>query len=122
VSRLITHLQTPDAGSACKAAFLATGLLAESEAYVLWRYGHTGRALHRALLAHGKRPAFIVEVHRGRLGNRIHGAPVIAPEELLRLRGYPVVASVAGERPRRQIRAAMEAMGFEETRHFVCAA
>jgi hypothetical protein len=67
----------------------------------------------------GKRPAFIVEVHRGRLGNRIHGAPVIAPEELVHLRGYPVVASVAAEKPRRQIR---EAMGFEETRHFVCAA
>jgi glycosyltransferase involved in cell wall biosynthesis len=108
--------------TACKAAFLATGLLAGSEAYVLWGYGHTGRALHRALLAHGKRPAFIVEVHRGRLGNRIHGAPVIPPEELLRLRDYPVVASVAGEKPRRQIRAAMRAMGFEETRHFICAA
>jgi glycosyltransferase involved in cell wall biosynthesis len=106
----------------CKAAFLAAGFLAAGDTYVLWGYGETARALYRALLTHGKRPAWIVEVHRGRLGNIIHGAPVIPPEELLRLRNYPVVASVAGEKPRRQIREAIEAMGFEETRHFICAA
>lgn len=108
--------------TACKAAFLAAGLLAGTELYILWGYGDTGRALRQALLAHGKRPAYIVEVHRGRLGNRIHGAPVVAPEELARLRGYPVIASVAGAQPRRQIRAALQAMDLQETRDFVCAA
>src|SRR4029453_4755359 len=60
--------------TACKAAFLAAGFLAGTEAYVLWGYGGTGRALHHALRRHGKRPCHIVEVHAGRLGNQIHGA------------------------------------------------
>ena len=107
---------------ACKAAFLAAGLLAGRGEYVLWAYGGTGKALRRALLAYGKRPAYIVEVHPGRLGKTIHGAPVIAPQELAALRRYPVVASVAGAVAREQIRAAMRSMGFEETKHFICAA
>jgi glycosyltransferase involved in cell wall biosynthesis len=108
--------------TACKAAFLAAGFLTGVDRYILWGYGETGRALRRALLAHGKRPAYIVEVHTGRLGNRIHEAPVVPPEDLRRLHGYPVVVSVAGTVARQQIRAAMRAMGFEETRDFVCAA
>jgi glycosyltransferase involved in cell wall biosynthesis len=111
-----------DRFTACKAAFLAAGLLAGGEEYVLCAYGETGKALRRALLAHGKRPAYIVEVHPGRLGKTIHGAPVIAPRELAALRRYPVVASVAGAVAREQIRAAMRAMGFEETKDFICAA
>ncbi|HUI24437.1 MAG TPA: glycosyltransferase family A protein [Candidatus Kryptonia bacterium] len=108
--------------TACKAAFLAADFLAERERYVLWGYGETGRALCRALLEHGKQPSHVVEVHRGRLGNTIHGAPVITPEELSVLRGSRVVVSVAGEEPRRQIRAALHTMGFHELRDFVCAA
>jgi glycosyltransferase involved in cell wall biosynthesis len=108
--------------TACKAAFLAAGLLAAADEYVLWGYGDTGKALRRALLAHGKRPAYIVEVHPGRLGKTIHGAPVIAPEQLADRRRYSMVASVAGAVARQQIRAAMRTLGFEETRDFVCAA
>lgn len=108
--------------TACKAAFLAERFLAGTAAYILWGYGETGRAMRRALLAHGKRPAYIVEVHRGRLGNRIHDAPVVAPERLPRLPRYPLVISVAGTAAREQIRAALRAMGFEEPREFICAA
>ena len=111
-----------DRFTACKAAFLAAGLLAAADEYILWGYGETGKALRRALLAHGKRPACIVEVHPGRLGKTIHGSPVITPEQLADRRQYPVVVSVAGAVARQQIRTAMGAMGFEETRDFVCAA
>jgi glycosyltransferase involved in cell wall biosynthesis len=108
--------------TACKAAHLAAHLLAHSDEYVLWGYGGTGRALRRALLAHGKRPSHVVEVHPGRVGQRIHGAPVIAHDALARLRHRPVVVSVAGEDARAQIREAMAGMGFRETHDFVCAA
>jgi len=106
----------------CKAAFLATHFLGDRDAYVLWGYGATGRTLRRALLAHGKRPSHIVEVHPGRIGNTIHGAPVVPPEALRQLPGRRIVASVAGEGPRREIRESLGSMGFHETRDFVCAA
>lgn len=105
-----------------KAAFLCEGFLAGRESYVLWGYGHTGRALRRALLEHGRRPSRIVEVHPGRLGQRIHGAPVISPDDLADVRGEPIVASVAGAQPRSEVRRALARMGFKELRDFVCAA
>jgi glycosyltransferase involved in cell wall biosynthesis len=106
----------------CKAAFLASHFLAGTDTYILWGFGDTGRALQRALLQHGKRPSHVVEVHPGRLGNVIHGAPVVGHEQLPQLPRHPVVVSVAGEGPRRQIREAMAAMGFRELQDFVCAA
>jgi glycosyltransferase involved in cell wall biosynthesis len=106
----------------CKAAFLASGFLAGTDTYMLWGYGATGKALRRALLLHTKIPSHIIELHPGRLGQTIHGAPVIPPEALVRVPRRPVVVSVAGEQARHDIRDAMEAMGFVETHDFVCAA
>jgi cellulose synthase/poly-beta-1,6-N-acetylglucosamine synthase-like glycosyltransferase len=108
--------------TACKAAFLATSFLAATNTYILWGYGGTGKALRRALAKHGKHPAYIVELHPRRLGRTVHRAPVIPPEALLRTPRHPVVVSVAGERARGEIRAAMQAMEFQELRDFVCAA
>lgn len=108
--------------TACKAAFLATGLLAQDDTYVLWGHGATGRALRHALAAHGKRPSHVVEVHPRRLGQCIDGARVVDVDALRTLARRPVVVSVAGVAPRTRIRAAMTRMGFVETRDFVCAA
>jgi glycosyltransferase involved in cell wall biosynthesis len=106
----------------CKALHLARSFLARTERYILWGYGGTGRALCRALLEQGKRPSHIVELHAGRLGNRIHGAPVIPRESLREIPCLPLVVSVAREGPRNEIRRALEAMGFVEMLDFVCAA
>jgi glycosyltransferase involved in cell wall biosynthesis len=111
-----------DRFTACKAAFLADGFLAGGPDYVLWGYGATGRSMRRALTAHGKRPASVVELHTGRLGQVIHGAPVIAPERLLDLPTLPIVVSVAGAGPRGEIRRWLTARRFREGAHFVCAA
>jgi glycosyltransferase involved in cell wall biosynthesis len=106
----------------CKASFLAEQFLAAGDEYVLWGYGETGRSIRRALLRHGKRPSHVVEVHPRRLGQRIDGAPVIGVDELLQRPRTPIVASVAGERPRRLIRHALEGAGLRETRDFICVA
>ncbi len=108
--------------TARKAAFLASGFLAAHDTYVLWGYGDTGRALARALAAHGKRPSHVVELHPGRIGNVIAGAPVIAPDALVRTIHRPLLASVAGATARAEIRRALGARGYEELRDFVCAA
>ena len=108
--------------TACKAAFLAAHFLAGTDRYVLWGHGPTGRRLRRALAKHDKRPSHVVEVHPGRLGNTIHGAPVISVDELRAHPRRPLIAAVAGERPRQEIRAALAALGLHETHDFVCAA
>lgn len=105
-----------------KAHFLRHGFLAGRRTYVLWGYGHTGRALRRALTDYDLHPSHIVEVHPGRLGQRIHGADVIPPSRLPQLRGERVVTSVAGAGPRSEVRSALREMGFHELRDFVCAA
>jgi glycosyltransferase involved in cell wall biosynthesis len=108
--------------TACKAEFLARGFLGASERYVLWGYGATGRSLCRALRQRGKRPSAIVELHPGRLGEVIRGAPVIRPEALASRPLEPLVVSVAREGPRREIRAELAKLGYRETRDYVCAA
>lgn len=106
----------------CKAEYLVRSFLKRDDSYILWGYGQTGRTLRAALERRGRRPSHIVELHPGRLGNRIHGAPVVLPTSLPGLRRRPLVVSVAGAGPRHQIRAALAAMGFRERADFICAA
>jgi glycosyltransferase involved in cell wall biosynthesis len=111
-----------DRFTACKAAHLTTSFLARSDHYTLWGYGGTGRSLRRALAELGRTPSHIVELHPRRIGNRIHGAPVIEPEALRALPRQPLVVSVAGARPRGLIRAELQRLGYSEALDFVCAA
>jgi len=106
----------------CKAAFLASSFLAPHERYILWGYGRTGRTLSAELETRGKHLSQIVDVHAGRIGNRIRGAPVIAPDDLAGLEHLPLVASVAGVTARTQIRAFLDGLGRVETVDYVCAA
>jgi glycosyltransferase involved in cell wall biosynthesis len=111
--------------TACKAEFLARSFLAGRARYALWGYGGTGRALARALAAHGKQLGCVIELHPRRVGQRIHGAPVVAPEALRSdagARALPLLVSVAGAGPRAEIRAALAALGYAELRDFLCAA
>jgi len=111
-----------DRFTACKAHHLARSFLARTERYILWGYGGTGRTLCRALLEHGKRPSYIVELHAGRLGNRIQGAEVIPRDRLASVTRLPLIVSVAGAGPRGEIRDALARLEFVEMRDFVCAA
>jgi glycosyltransferase involved in cell wall biosynthesis len=107
---------------ACKAQHLADGPLRRSDAYLLWGHGETGRALRRALEARGKRAAYIVEVHPRRLGQTIHGAPVVRPEAIPSLPKLPLVSAVAGVVARAEIRAFCARLGLRESLDFVAAA
>jgi glycosyltransferase involved in cell wall biosynthesis len=107
---------------ACKAHHLARGPLRHDAGYVLWGYGGTGRALRRALVAEGRAPTHILELHPRRLGQRIHGAPVVRPEVLPALPRRPLLVSVAGAFARSQIRRELRRMGYREEIDFFCAA
>ena len=106
----------------CKAEFIARGFLRQSERYVLWGYGDTGKALADALGHRGKHPSAIIELHPGRLGQLIRGVRVIPPEKLPSLPRQPLLVSVAGLTPRTEIRAALASMQFAESRDFICCA
>jgi glycosyltransferase involved in cell wall biosynthesis len=108
--------------TACKAHHLARGFLAPVKTYVLWGYGHTGRMLRRALGSYAKLPSHIIEVKRSRIGQRIHGAPVVPIDALSALRGERIVVSVARAGPRSQIRGVLNDLGFREGADYVCAA
>lgn len=107
---------------ACKAAHLVETLLAEHAEYILIGYGGTARRLRIALAKHDRNPSHIIDLHPGRIGQRIHGAPVHHPDDLKALPRHPIVASVAGAGPRGEIRSLLRAMELEEGRDFVCAA
>jgi len=107
---------------ALKAAFLADGFLNGHRRYGLWGYGGTGRALAAALANHGKQPGYIVELHPGRIGNRIRHAEVIRPEALCRQPRLPLLISVARAANRALIRAQLAAFGLQELHDYVCAA
>jgi glycosyltransferase involved in cell wall biosynthesis len=108
--------------TACKAEHIARHVLGDDTEYILWGYGKTGRALRKALLVHDKRPSSIVELHPRRIGQRIHGAPVVSPDALRDRVQHKIVVSVSGLGPRTEIRAALGEMGYSEPRDFVCAA
>lgn len=108
----------------CRAHFLASDWLSGKEAYGLWGYGSTGRNLARAMVPYGKYPAYIVELHPRRIGQRIMGAPVIAPEGLANLRqpGDRLIISVAGQKQRNDARAIAKSLNLIENVDFICAA
>jgi hypothetical protein len=122
--------------TACRAWHLHRDFLATKPTYILWGHGKTGRALRRELSTLGHHASFIVDVHPRRIGERIGGTLVIAPEELARLSGHAnetnsqsaadpidlVIVSVAGRDPRNEIRSALNAIGLREGVGFVCAA
>jgi glycosyltransferase involved in cell wall biosynthesis len=112
---------------AAKAFFLASSWLDQHPRYILWGYGSTGRALCKALSSHGRQPHAIVEVHPGRVGQRIAGAPVIGPEDLLEVRRgaggqIPIIVSVARSGPRNLVRAALAELQLRELVDYICAA
>ncbi|HEY6727667.1 MAG TPA: glycosyltransferase family A protein [Polyangiaceae bacterium] len=105
-----------------KALHLSSTVLDGHDAYMLWGYGSTGKTLCHELMRLGHHPSHIVELHPGRLGQRIHGALVVEPAALGGLRNRPLIVSVAGAGPRSEIRAALERLEFREADHYVFAA
>ena len=111
-----------DRFTACRAHHLSRDFLAGAPQYLLWGHGATGKALRHELAALGHRPAAIIEVHPGRLGNAIDGALVVPIEALEDRPPYPLVVSVAGTTPRGEIRALLQTYGYREGIDYVCAA
>jgi glycosyltransferase involved in cell wall biosynthesis len=100
-----------------KARYLAEYVVRPRGGYVLWGCGPVGKALLKALRRQGiERPAAIVEVHPGRLGEIIHGAPVIPPAAVDDYQTYIHLGAVGQAGSRERLRREFAAHGLREGR------
>ena len=103
-----------DAFRRCKAEFLAHRIGARP--IVVWGAGPVGKAFARALLAAGRSLTAFVDLDPRKIGQEIHGVPVIEPAAVAGHRGAYVLAAVGQPHARAQIRGALREAGFAEPR------
>ncbi len=108
-----------EAFRACKVHHLQRTLLHRISAVTLWGAGLEGKAWRKALAAAGIAVERWVEVDRRKIGQRIHGAPVLSIDELCRDM-TPVLITIGAKGARSQVRAWARARGLAEGRDFVC--
>lgn len=106
---------------ALKAKFLAKDVLHTGRC-ILWGAGQTGLALGRLLVREGVVIDRFVEVSPKKIGQRLEGAPVIAPDALGGPGELHLVSAVGAKGARDQIRTFLVERGWVEGRHFTCAA
>ncbi|MBI4519936.1 MAG: glycosyltransferase [Gemmatimonadetes bacterium] len=106
----------------CKVHYLTRTLLKAKDGAVVWGAGPTGKAFARVLAETGARVRAFVDLDPRKIGQTIHGAPVLSPSGVGRYRGALVLAAVAQPGARDEVRAALTAAGFVELQDFVAVA
>ena len=114
-----------DAFYRCKAVFLARWLAAHNPHHpriVVWGAGRQTRKRADMLVEHGVRITHYVDIDPKKLGQTIHGRPVLSQEELPKPGEAFLVSYVASRGAREDIRNRLRGRGFREGRHFILAA
>jgi glycosyltransferase involved in cell wall biosynthesis len=112
----------PAAFRRCKVHFLRAAFLPGERPVAVWGAGRVGKPLARELIRQGTPIAAFVDLDPRKVGQEIHGAPVLAPDEAASRRNDYVLAAVGSPGAREEIRAALVAFGRREIRDFrVCA-
>ena len=101
-----------DAFRRCKVHYLGHRIAGRE--VVVWGAGPVGKAFARALQEAGHRVVAFVELDPRKIGQEIHGAPVIAPRAVREFRGAFCVAAVGAAGARDDIRAALTLAGWRE--------
>lgn len=112
----------PEAFRRCKIHFLRRTLLRDRDGVLLWGAGPTGKAFARTLLDEGVELRAFVDLDPRKIGQEIHGAPVVSPTGAKRFRGSLALAAVAQEGGRAEIRRHLEGRGWREGEDFVAVA
>ena len=114
---------SPEAFRRLKAHFLARSPWLQGRNGVLvWGAGPVGKAFARAMADEGVQVRAFVELNPRKVGQEIHGAPVVPPEGIGDFRDALGLAAVGQEGARTEIRAAFAAAGWVEGRDFVAVA
>lgn len=124
---LTSPVYTAAAFRRCRVHFLREAFLPPDRDVAVWGAGRVGKPLARELIAQGTPVAAIVDLDPRKIGQEIHGAPVLAPEEFAARTGARAEASPTAfaRRPyvlvavgspgvRDDIRAALSGYGFDE--------
>jgi glycosyltransferase involved in cell wall biosynthesis len=112
---------SPDAFLRCRVHYLRRAW-PNREEVVVWGAGPTGKGFSRAWTHAGGRVAAFVELDPRKIGQEIHGAPVVAPDGLSRFSGALGVAAVGRDGAREDVRGGFEEQGWLEGRDFVTVA
>ncbi|HSW30549.1 MAG TPA: glycosyltransferase [Longimicrobiales bacterium] len=112
----------PEAFVACKVHHLRATLLRDRRPAAVWGAGPVGKAFARALLAAGTPVAAFVEVDPRKIGQAIHGAPVLDTPAGLALQGVLHLAAVGQPGGRATLREVLHRGGLEELRDYVAVA
>jgi len=110
---------TLDAMRACKLHFLCQDYLKDIRKVTLWGAGLEGKAWRKILLSKGIQVCRWVDINPRKVGQTIHGAPVIAPEEFSPCQGKMLI-TVGAAGARQQIRQWAARNGLSEQRDFIC--
>ena len=112
----------PDAFVACKVHHLRRTLLSGGRPAVIWGSGPVGKTFAKALLAAGTEVAAFVDVDPRKIGQEIHGAPVLDMTGGKAIPGVLHLAAVGQPGARDTVRRALREAGLEEARDFVAVA
>lgn len=107
---------------ACKVHHLRRTLLVGRAGVVVWGGGPVGKAAARALLGAGTRVIAFVDVDPRKVGQVIHGAPVLAVGEGVGIEGALHLAAVGQPGARERLRRMLGEAGLKELRDFVAIA
>jgi len=86
---------------------------------VLWGSGQSGRRLSRWLLREGLDIEAFVDVAPSRIGHRMRGRPIVAPERLESMRGLPVLVCTRSPQAMKEIESWLRASGRREWEDFL---
>ena len=96
----------------CKAHFL--GRRIAGRAVVVWGAGPVGKAFARAIQNEGHEVVAFVDLDPRKIGQTIHGAPVVRPAAIAKYQTAYVLAAVGSLEAREEIRASLRTAGFRE--------
>lgn len=89
---------------------------------VIWGAGPVGKGFARGALALGWKVIAFVDLDPRKIGQKIHGATVVAPAGVQEMKGALCLAAVGQSGARAAIREALRQMGWEELVDFVAVA
>jgi hypothetical protein len=103
-----------------KARHLVRWRLGHAHEFGVWGAGRFGKQWARLLGRRGLSLRLFVDIDPRKVGQSIHGAQVIRPDDVPQPGGLPLVVAVGAEGARDQIRGFLRSRGYREPEHFVC--